>query len=267
MKKGQKLLPGLGVLLTRSESRSKSLQRKINELGAKVLTLPVIEIESYHDSEQEKKMLTALSSMDLVIFVSANAVTFANERVVASLLKWPSGPVVAAIGPATHQALKKAGITASIVPTGEYNTESLLTQPRLQNLSGQSVMIIRGCGGRETLADILKTRGAVVEYFEVYKRILPTTVDQTIFAGWHEQVDIVIVTSVNAMENLLLIAGRQFADLVVNTPLLVISQRMHDAALRLKFVADIIRAEKASDDAILTALLEWQQKIRIKTNI
>ena len=60
-----------------------------------------------------------------------------------------------------------------IAPAQGMNTEALLKLPELHQIDGQRFLILRGVGGRETLATQLRARGAHVDYAECYRRVEP----------------------------------------------------------------------------------------------
>ena len=104
-----------------------------------------------------------LAEPDIVVFVSANAV-----RHGAALA--PPRSALAAIGSATAAALAAGGREATIVPGSGSDSEALLAEPALHEVRGKRVRIVRGGGGRALLGDTLASRGANVDYVEVYER-------------------------------------------------------------------------------------------------
>ncbi len=118
--------------------------------------------------------------------------TVAAEQVVKLKDSWPAQPEFLAVGPSSAKILEQAGIR-TIVPR-QARTEGLLALPQLQQVDGQTVIIMKGFGGRELLLDTLKARGALVQEWEVYKR---QRVSQPISTqSWQaEQIHCIIATS------------------------------------------------------------------------
>jgi len=71
-------------------------------------------------------------------------------------------------------ALNKAGYVVDLLAENGANSEALLAMPELAQVNGQRFLIIRGQGGREELANVLRSRGASVDYLDVYKRVMPS---------------------------------------------------------------------------------------------
>ena len=105
----------------------------------------------------------------MLVFVSTNAVQYAFPLLPDQL---PLDIGVAAIGQATANALDAVGLPATLVPE-RMDSEGLLALPELADLRGRHVIVLRGNGGRELLADTLVERGATLQQVEVYRRRLP----------------------------------------------------------------------------------------------
>jgi len=156
-------LAGCGVLITRPVHQAHALAGAIVAAGGSVIHFPVLEIVG-RNSDDIRSDLAALATPDIVVFVSSNAVTHGFAAVAES------GAQLAAIGPATRDAIEAMGATVSIYPVGEFDSEHLLQHAALQDLSGKNVVIVRGQSGRELLADTLSGRGANVHYLCAYRR-------------------------------------------------------------------------------------------------
>ena len=121
----------------------------------------------------------------------------------------PSQLKFAAIGPQTAEALKAYGVDEVLIPQQRYDTETLMSLPEMQCVAGKTIIIFRGVGGRELMADTLKTRGAQVHFAESYQRINPQT-DTSLLDGYWQQhkLDALVVTSSEAMRYLLALADK-----------------------------------------------------------
>lgn len=245
-------LQGLSVLVTRPAAQAGTLCELIEKTHGRPVRFPVMEIAEAEDLVAAKRQLAQLASCDMVIFISVNAVDYAFPLLPDSL----SGTLaIAAIGAKTAQRLSHYGLDADIVPNGQYDSESLLKMPALQQLADKKVLIVRGNGGREHLANTLTERGAQIEYVEVYRRLIPKRNPANLIAGWQTLVEAVVVTSNAMLDNLLTLLADDGVKLLAETPLVVVSERIAGYAsglgCKMVWVAD-----NASDEAIVSALCE-----------
>jgi len=166
-------LSGLTVLITRPSNQAGSLRRAIESDGAKVLSLPLIEIKALNDVQaiqDLKDKVLQLDSYQSLIFVSNNAVSFGGEVINNYWAQFPLGVDVIAVGPTTAEAASERLACEVIQPCSSMTSEGILRLPQLQKVSEKKIGIVRGQGGRELLADTLRERGAIVDYLEAYSR-------------------------------------------------------------------------------------------------
>lgn len=249
-------LRGAGVLVTRPAGQAEHLCQLITAAGGEPIRFPALEIAAPHDSAVLGQRFDRLAQYDLVVFVSANAVARALPLVEARG-GFPGRLTLAAIGGATARALTRGGRRPDVCPSAGYNSEALLAEPRLQRLDGARVLIVRGEGGRELLADTLHARGAQVDYAEVYRRVQPAADAGAIVRRWQQgEIDFVVVTSNQALANLNQMVGEEGREWLHNTPLVVISDRMLQLAHELGFSADILVADQPTDESIVAAMVQ-----------
>jgi len=245
-----KVLNGACVLVTRPEHQAENLSRLIEQRGGIAVRFPTLEIVS-RDDDRIKPTLANLDGFQWVVFISANAVNFALK---ANSGKIPRTKSVrfAAVGQATAQAMKMAGLPVDLVPEYGYNSEALLEMPQLQQVEGQNCLIVRGEGGREQLATTLRSRGADVDYLEVYKRIIPRMDSSPVveLLAQH-RLDVITVTSAEALQNLSLMLGEKNNKLLSLIPLVVVSDRIRCLAADMGFNRITV-----TDSPIDTAILE-----------
>jgi uroporphyrinogen-III synthase len=252
------VLNGAHVLVTRPKHQAENLSCLIEQQGGIAVRFPTLEIVSKDNANQLKSTLANLDRFQWVIFISANAVNFALKANSGKIgrAQSPLPPLLqrggfAAVGQATAQAMKLAGLPVDLVPEKGYNSEALLAMPQLQQIEGQHILIVRGEGGREQLATTLRSRGATVDYLEAYKRVIPET-DNSPVAELLEQhrLDVITVTSAEALQNLSLMLGEKNNKLLP-IPLVVVSDRIRCIAADMGFNRIAV-----TDSPIDTAILE-----------
>lgn len=248
-------LAGLTVVVTRPVHQAKALCQAIEAEGGLVIPYPVLAIEDLSQSPAFQTRLKDLEQFDLAIFISANAVA----TTFSSLPKgWPAGLPCAAVGRATAKALQEVGCPHILQAPEPYNSEALLTLAELTEVSGQKIIIFRGEGGRELLADTLQSRGAQVTYAECYRRVRPQSDIGVLSPVWADPSHHVwVVTSNEALQNLVEMVGEKHRQELLNCPLVVMSHRNAQLARELGFRQAARVASYASDDGLLTAIKTW----------
>ena len=166
-------LSGLIVLITRPSNQVDTLRREIESGGAKVLSLPLIEIKALNGVQAIQDIKDKVLQLDCyqsLIFVSNNAVSFGGEVINDYWPQFPLGVDVIAVGPTTAEAASERFACEVAQPSNGMTSEDILRLPQLHDVSGQKIGIVRGQGGRDLLADTLRERGAIVDYIEAYSR-------------------------------------------------------------------------------------------------
>ncbi|CAE6828089.1 fused uroporphyrinogen-III synthase HemD/membrane protein HemX [Paraburkholderia aspalathi] len=180
------------VVITRPAGQSNELIAQLAAAGVAVLDFPLIDIAPVTDEAPLRAALASLERYALVVFVSPNAVDHAFAR---SDAIWPHALPIGVVGPGSVQALARHGVAAPaytiISPpsvaeddTARFDSEGLFaaidTALGATSLEGKRVLIVRGDGGREWLADRLREAGAEVETVAAYRRLVP----EPSIGGW-----------------------------------------------------------------------------------
>ncbi|EIJ34938.1 uroporphyrinogen-III synthase [Thiothrix nivea] len=254
-------LRGLNVVVTRPAHQAARFQQMLEQAGANAVLFPVIVIAPPEQPALAQTMLASLDSYDAAIFISANAVRFGLEQLDENQRQTLRKLTLGAVGKQTAGVLQQHGFGVQLVPASGYTSEDFLALPAVQRLVGKRILIFRGAGGREWLADALRSRGASVDYVEVYRRICPE-IDTSGLKLRHErqQLDIIAITSSEGLLNLLAMLDNP--DWIKTVPLLAGSQRMVEAARQAGFSGTIAIADNPGDEAMLQALTHWAQESR-----
>lgn len=242
------LLNGLRVLNTRPLEQGKTLSKAIRNAGGLAIEFPALAIEP--TSTTWLARLPDQSLIQQAIFISSNAVNYFFESLKKQKISWDNTIKVTAVGNASASALANWAISADYIPSIA-NSESLLKLPLLQHVKNQTLLLIKGEGGRDIIANTLIKRGAQVVPLSVYRRIMPNYSKHQINSLWREdQVDIILFTSQQAIQNLFTILGSDAKEWLFNKSCLVISNRLKDEAYSL----GIKHVFTCSHDSIINAL-------------
>jgi uroporphyrinogen-III synthase len=236
------------VLVVRPLRRQDEFLLLLDEGSARVIHTPIMAIEPILESQQVKQKILAFDQFDIAIFVSANAAEIGIKWLDQYWPMLPLGMEYFAIGGQTAQVV--VDYTQNVnYPTDQITSEGLLTSPKLKNLENKSVIIFRGGRGRETLKQGLISRGATVEYCDLYRRV----VDQKQVDVTHQQlteVDCLVVHSAELLEAIGPISEIRCDN---NLPVVVPSNRVAETAKRLGY-GTVIVADSAMPESMYAAL-------------
>ena len=237
----------LNVLITRPEKAGRALLQKCQAEQINAWHQPLFSYQNKLSSAELAVNVSAVSA-PIVIFVSVAAVEFAQQSL--PIKQWQASHIIA-VGQATWQALKNYDITA-LCPS-LHTSEGLLALVELQNIAEQSVLIVRGDGGRELIAQQLVQRGAQVQYLEVYRRVWHSLAENIGQIWQQKNINTIVITSNALLEsvvNLIELCDNYWQNRCL---WIVASERIAEKARALG-LQQVVNAQGASDDAILAVI-------------
>lgn len=153
------------VISLRPQGGHAGLRAAAARHGARVLALSPWKLAGRDDAKTRTDLRAALAA-PRVIFTSPAAVRFAARL---ATLRRKRGQVFLAVGAATAEALRRAGVDAAVSPR-RMDSEGLLALPELRALRDLDVGLVSAPDGRDVLAPTLRRRGARLRRADVYAR-------------------------------------------------------------------------------------------------
>lgn len=247
-------LDGLRVLNTRPREQAQALSQAIKAAGGIAIECPALAIQA--SDKAWLHSLPDLATMDIAIFISANAVHHYFNPFKQKQYSWPLSICVISVGRATARVLSKYGIKVDQLPPQASTSENLLMLPNLQEIQEKNILLVKGEEGRTLIAQTLRKRGAHLHILEVYKRTIPFHDPHTLCSLWQDDaVDIILFTSQQAMHNIFQLFGESAQPWLCKKPCLVISERLAKAASTLGMHTVI----QTNPETILTTLQQFKQ--------
>jgi uroporphyrinogen-III synthase len=155
-------LEGRRIVVTRPEA--KSLADELEQLGAEVSHVPLIEIRPPDDRGPLDEAIGRLDAYDWVVFTSVNAVAAVGLR----LRGLGEAGRVAAVGPVTADSIRALGIEPSFVATRASDDIAA----GLGQLTGARVLLPQADLADPRLAQELRGMGAEVDAVTAYRTVL-----------------------------------------------------------------------------------------------
>ena len=167
----------LRVIVTRPAAQAADWVRRLGAEHLDAFALPLIGVAPASDVAAVDAAWATLATRRLVVFVSPNAVEHFFALRPAGM-GWPAGVLAGSPGPGTTRALLGLGVPAAqtVAPAADamqFDSEALWQQLATQDWQGAPVLIVRGDGGRDWLAETLCSRGARVSHVAAYRREAP----------------------------------------------------------------------------------------------
>ncbi|WP_006786677.1 uroporphyrinogen-III synthase [Thiorhodospira sibirica] len=254
-------LAGRNILVTRPAHQAQHFCEFIKQAGGQPVLFPVMDIVALDESAALCGIMERLDEFAIALFVSPNAVNIALNWLHARQRRLPAHVQLGAVGRKSAQALERFGYMVSICPPGGFDSEALLALDALQAVAGKQVVIFRGEGGRELMAQTLTARGATVTFAEIYKRVSPDVDMAPLRQRWSRgEVNLVTITSAEGLRNLYEMLDPLMRTWLASTDMLVGHERIAAVALQLGMKKHPWVAADPSDESMFAALLQWAQQ-------
>lgn len=242
------------LLLTRPAEDCAALAQSLAAAGVGSSCLPLLAIEPITVEAPQRLSLEALHDFQAIIVVSKPGARLLLEHLAETSTQPPLQGWFT-VGEATAGVLQGAGLEVSYPPRGD-DSEALLALPALRqavSVPAPRILIVRGVGGRELLAERLAEQGASVEYLELYRRCLPAYPVGTLMRRIEaERLNGLVVSSGQGFEHLQQMAGADWLRLA-QLPLFVPSPRVAEQA-KAAGAQQVVDCRGASATALLAAV-------------
>ncbi|MBO3277478.1 uroporphyrinogen-III synthase [Pseudomonas schmalbachii] len=245
------------LLLTRPQEECEALAATLSEQGIHSASLPLLAIEALDETPAQRSLMLDLDRYCAVIVVSKPAARLGLDRLDRY---WPQPPLQQTwftVGGATAAILQDYGLNVHCPAQGD-DSEALLELPELAQalqVHNPRVLIMRGEGGRELLAERLREQGVAVDYLELYRRQLPGyPAGELLRRIRAEDLNALAISSGQGFEHLRQLAAEDWPQ-VAELPLFVPSPRVAGQA-REAGAQRVIDCRGANAAALLAALRE-----------
>ena len=238
-------------LILRPQPAADELATRLRRDGHAPVLCPLL---TYQPGSELALLPPLLNEADIVIAVSAAAVQHASLYLQQQHRSWPATPTYLAVGPATAAGWQQQHLP--VISPADARSEGLLALPELQAVNGKRIVLLRGNGGRELLADTLRQRGAEVTCVECYRRHYLQTDGNRLLQEWQAAaVDSVIITSSELFQQLLTLLPATAHSWLSALHWFVVSERTAEE-LRQAGLNQITIMPGAQHDAVAAALSE-----------
>ncbi|WP_322907951.1 uroporphyrinogen-III C-methyltransferase [Paenibacillus campi] len=258
---------GKRILVTRARSQASELVDRIDELGGEPYEYPVIETVMPTAPETQQGIAQALATLeqyDWVFFTSVNGVDYffrhleQQGRDIRALHR----ARIAAVGPATRDALRNHGICATTLPQ-KFHAEGLLEHLTGELMTGQKVLLPRGDLARAWLPQALTELGLSVTEIDTYETVLVGEDDLELKKLLAEQaIHAVTFTSSSTVTNLLTALRKLGFDdpvaALANSTIACIGPQTAKTAAENGLQVDLL-AESSTIDGLIDVLCRWNQ--------
>lgn len=255
------------IVVTRAESQCGKLRAELEARGAKVKLLPLIAFAPPDDFGALDAALRQLATFDWILFTSANAVQqLAKRRNDLGITVGSGGgmPRVAAVGPATAEAVAEAGFPVEFVATN--HSGAGLADELREELRGKKVFLPRSDRANPDLPEVLKRHGAQVTEVVAYKTVEPGKADrERVNSCCKDEVDGILFFSPSAVQTFLQLVDRKVLEKLQGRAVMVAIGPTTAGALSAAGIQRIAWAADTSETAVLQALEGHLARTRKRT--
>jgi uroporphyrinogen III methyltransferase/synthase len=202
------------VLVACSQKKLSEIAAGLEDLGATVVSLPVIQLCELEDKQPLDGAISHITDYSWIIFTSVYAVSFFSQRLdELGVADHRLHPKICTIGPATAKAARDAGFNVALIPerfVAEGIVEALSKYHGvLTSLSGHRILLPRALKAREVLPDALAAAGAKVDIVPCYRNARGEIEENRVRQLRTNHPDLIVFTSSSTARNLVDILGRE----------------------------------------------------------
>jgi uroporphyrinogen-III synthase len=260
--KSHKPLAGKRVVVTRALGQSQSLVDALREAGAEPVLLPLVAFVPADNLAELDRHLNNSAQFDWLFLTSQNAVLALQERCGSlgrPLAEVFAGVKIAAVGPATAEAVRAAGLAVPYV-SNAHNGVALTNELRAE-VHGTHVFLPRSDRANPELITVLERHGAKVTPVVAYKTVPPRgELLEACGAVFRGGADAVLFFSPSAVHHLRdLLGSQRFRDLGRQTIFVAIGP-VSENALKAESVDRILLATDTTVAAAVSLLADYFAK-------
>ncbi|WP_194442872.1 uroporphyrinogen-III synthase [Pseudoalteromonas simplex] len=243
------------ILITRPEGKGTELALELQQAGYQTTLCPVLTLDYLTVNSSE---LAPLENADKIIFISQDAV-HALLKLTPTINK---AAQLYAVGQQTADAVYEAFGRRAAVPK-QHDSEGLLELKTLQDVELSNIVLVKGEGGRTTIAKTLKQRGALLNQLVVYKRSAIESEPGKWMDHWQTiGVEGIVITSNAAVDAIFNGLNEPQLAWLKERQFFVASERIADYLKQQNVVrTQIYIAAGASDNAMFTCINQQGSKM------
>lgn len=248
------------MLVTRPASQAGELVALLRARGIGAVVVPTVAIDRSSAGLELDRLLRTLDGADWLVLTSANGAEALAERMTLSGRPIPDGTRVAAVGPATADALRSAGIRVDHVPS-RYLTVDIAAG--LGDVAGRRVVLARADAATPDLREALLARGALVEEVVAYRTLEgPAASRDPLRACLHADLDGITFTSSSTVRGLLRLASAVDRGRARSWPAFCIGPVTADTARRAGFHVAAVAPEHTAASLADTVASHFERRAR-----
>jgi len=257
-----KPLEGKRVVVTRALEQSQSLVDALREAGAEPVLLPLVAFAPPDNLAELDACLRNSARFDWVFFTSQNALRAVQQRCVAlelSLSKILRDVKIAAVGPATAEAIAAAGLTVNFI--SRIHTGVALAEELSAATQSKRVFLPRSDRANPDLIEVLNLHGWQVTPVVAYKNVSPISDSSDVLGSLLQgHADAILFFSASAVHHLRDLLGPQrFSDFSHQSIFVAIGP-VTESALKAEGISRILQGTDSTISAAVAVLSEYFTK-------
>ena len=262
VEKGYKPLAGKRVVVTRALEQSQSLVDALRDAGADPVLLPLVAFAPPDNPAELDACLKNPARFDWVFFTSQNALRAVQQRCAALKLQLDKvfdGVKIAAVGPATAEAVTAAGLSVNFI--SRIHTGVALAEELSATAREKRVFLPRSDLANPDLIEVLNLHGWQATPVVAYKTVSPDSdspgAQESLLRG---DADAILFFSPSAVHHLRDILGAErFRELSRQSVFVAIGP-VSESALKAESVDRILLAADTTVAAAVSTLADYFAK-------